>query len=249
MAAPDKQLKAYLSPSDQGKNAYAFGNTTEKIQCDRIADALEIALKRCGFLCINNKTASMVDRVSESNAWGADIHIPLHSNAYNGVVMGTRIFSYDLIGEGYKAAVAIFEELAPITPGTSENVKAYPALYEVRASAAPCVYIETEFHDTPEGAKWIIEHTTDIAEAICRGVCKHFGVEYVAATEGEEEKPVDEKRYQTLEELPAWAIPEATELVELGALKGNENGLDLTEDILRTMIINLRATKALISAN
>lgn len=239
--------KIYLSPSDQGKNAYAFGNTTEKIQCDRIADALEIALKRCGMLVINNKTASMADRVAESNAWGADLHMPLHTNAFNGVVMGTRIFSYDLIGEGYKAAVAIFEELAPITPGTSENVKAYPALYEVRASNAPCVYIETEFHDTEDGAKWIIEHTTDIAEAICRGVCKYFGINYIPAKAAATAEGGGENRYQTLEELPAWAIPEATELVELGALKGNEKGLDLTEDMLRCMIINLRATKALLA--
>ena len=58
----------------------------------------------------------------------------------------------------------------------------------------------------------------------------------------------DAVRYQNLEELPAWAVPEATELVELGALKGNEKGLDVTEDMLRTMIINLRATKALLAA-
>lgn len=236
--------KIYLSPSDQVKNAYAFGSTTEAIQCRRIADALEVALQRCGFLVINNKSASMADRVAESNAWGADLHTPIHTNAFNGEVMGTRIFSYDLVGEGYKAAVAIFEELAPITPGTSENIKAYPALYEVRASNAPCVYIEVDFHDTVEGAKWIIENVEAIAEAICRGICKYFGEEYIPPVK--EENAVDEKRYQTIEDVPEWAKPETQELIDLGALRGNENGLDVTEDMLRTMIINLRATKALI---
>lgn len=66
------------------------------------------------------------------------------------------------------------------------------------------------------------------------------------AKDEEVEAVAEVKRYQTLEELPAWAVPEATELVELGALRGNEKGLDVTEDMLRCMIINLRATKALL---
>ena len=237
--------KIYISPSDQVKNAYAAGNTTEAIQCRKIALRLAEALERCGFLAATNVTDGMVDRVNESNAWGADLHVCLHSNAFNGEVGGTRIFSYDLEGEGYEAAKAIFARLAPITPGTSENIKPYPALYEVRNSNAPCVYIEIDFHDVDAVALWIIENTQEIAEAICQGICDHYGVEYVVSEKAE--TVAEAKRYQKLEELPAWAVPEATELVELRALKGNEKGLDVTEDMLRTMIINLRATKALLA--
>lgn len=234
--------KIYLSPSDQVKNTYAAGNTNEAVQCRAIALALADALERCGMEAAANLSASMQERVAESNRWGADLHICLHTNAFNAQVMGTRIFSYDLEGEGYEAAKAIFTQLAPITPGTSENIKAYPGLYEVRASSAPCVYIETEFHDTPAGAAWITENTLAIAEAICRGICQYFGLPYVE----EEEEAVKEIRYQTAEELPPWAKPEAEELIGLGALKGNERGLDLTEDMLRCLIISLRSTKALL---
>lgn len=55
----------------------------------------------------------------------------------------------------------------------------------------------------------------------------------------------EEMRYQTIDDVPAWAKKETQELIDLGALRGNENGIDVTEDMLRTMIINLRATKAL----
>lgn len=55
----------------------------------------------------------------------------------------------------------------------------------------------------------------------------------------------EEMRYQTIDDVPAWAKQETQELIDIGALRGNENGLDVTEDMLRTMIINLRATKAL----
>lgn len=172
--------KIYLSPSDQTANKYAYGDTNEAVQCRRIADALEKALKRCGFAVKNNKTDSMQARVRESNDWGADLHVPLHTNAYNGKVSGTRIFTYDKSGKGYKCAKKVFRFLAPVTPGASESISVYDDLYEVKYTAAPCVYIESEFHDVAIVAKWIINHVEDIAEAICKGICDYFGVKYVA---------------------------------------------------------------------
>ena len=40
--------KVYLSPSDQRSNAYAYGNTTEDVQCGKIAEACKTALERSG---------------------------------------------------------------------------------------------------------------------------------------------------------------------------------------------------------
>lgn len=175
--------KIYLSPSDQNANTYAYGNTNEMVQCRRIADACEAALKRCGFEVINNQLAEMEGRVEESNAWGADLHVPIHTNGFNGEVAGTRIMAHDLSGEGYNASVAVFNALAPLTPGTSENVSAYPGLYEIRYATAPTVYVEAEFHDVPEIAKWIIENVVLIGEAIAKGVCNYFGYKYIDPAE------------------------------------------------------------------
>lgn len=180
--------RIYLSPSDQNANYYAYGNTNEMVQCQRIADACEVALKRCGFEVINNKTDTMEERVAESNAWGADLHVPIHTNAHNGVTTGTRIFSYDTSGEGYKASKAVFNVLAPKTPGTSESVTPYPALYEIRMPTAWSVYVEVDFHDVPKMAKWIIENVVLIGEAIAEGICNYFEVEYKADEAKPEEK-------------------------------------------------------------
>lgn len=171
--------KVYLSPSDQAGNKYAYGNTNEAIQCRRIADACEVALKRCGFEVRNNKTESMAARCEESDYWGADLHVPIHTNAYNGSVTGTRLFCYRTGSEGYKACQAVFAALAPLTPGTSENIRANTDLYETRVPAAPTVYIEVDFHDVPAVAKWIIENAEAIGEAICKGICSYFGKTYV----------------------------------------------------------------------
>jgi hypothetical protein len=92
--------------------------------------------------------------------------------------MGTRLFCYAIPGKGYNACKAVFAELAPLSPGTSESIQANSRLYEVRVPDAPSVYCECEFHDTAEGAKWIVEHTTDIGEAIAHGICNYFGVAY-----------------------------------------------------------------------
>lgn len=173
--------KIYLSPSDQNRNLYAYGNTNEMVQCRRIADACEAALKRCGFEVINNKLDEMEDRVTESNNWGADLHVCIHTNAFNGEVSGTRIMAGAMSGIGYEASKAVYNALAPKTPGTSENVSAYPNLYEIRNTTAYCVYVEAEFHDVPDIAKWIINNVVVIGEAIAEGICNYFGVKYVKA--------------------------------------------------------------------
>ena len=173
--------KIYLSPSEQPENLYAYGDTNEKVQCKRISAAAAEALKRCGFEVINATSTSLSVRCQESNKWGADLHVPIHTNAYNGQVSGTRILCYSLTGKGYKASKAVFDTLAPITPGKSENVSAAPGLYEVKNTKAPCVYIEVDFHDVPDVAKWIIEHTVEIGEAICKGICNYYGVMYKVA--------------------------------------------------------------------
>lgn len=190
--------KIYISPSDQTENRYAWGNTNEHAQCQRIAEAEAAALRRSG---VEVKLAAfgttMAQRCAESDAWGADIHSCVHTNAFNGKVSGTRMFCYSVPGKGYDACRAVFGQLAPLTPGTSENIQANPRLYEVRNPAAPSVYCECEFHDSIQGARWIVEHTTDIGEAIAKGLCEYLGAAYVPARQ-EAPKPAEPAQGDTL---------------------------------------------------
>lgn len=173
--------KIYVSPSDQTGNTYAYGDTNEAVVCREIAKKLCIALERCGFETktdyADGKNA-MYDRCKQSDEWGADLHIPIHTNAFNGQVTGTRIMSYNLTGEGYKASKCVFATLASVTPGASENISAHPELYEIRVPKATTVYVEVDFHDVPKIAKWLVENTEAVAEAICKGVCTYYKVSY-----------------------------------------------------------------------
>ena len=187
--------KIYLSPSSQPANVYAVGNTNEQEQCRKIAAKCAEALKRCGFEAKAGLSGTYQSRTKESNTWGADAHIPIHTNGCNGKVAGFRGFYSKAGGEGYKLLSAIAGEVEPITPGKSDGLSVQTGLYEINNSKAPCAYLELGFHDNPEEARYIIEHTDDLAEAICKGVCKHYGVKYVSpsgkptSTEKPAEKP------------------------------------------------------------
>jgi N-acetylmuramoyl-L-alanine amidase len=174
--------KIYVSPSDQVGNKYAYGNTNEAAVCREIAKKLCASLERCGFEAKTDYADgadAMYNRCRQSDAWGADLHIAIHTNAFNGQVTGTRIFSYNYTGESYKACKCVFDALAPVTIGTSENITARSELYEIRVPRAVSVYVEVDFHDVPKIAKWLIENTEATAEAICKGVCDYYGEKYV----------------------------------------------------------------------
>ena len=172
--------KIFLSPSDQTKNTYATGNTSEDIQCGKIAIAAKAALERCGFEVMLMQYATMAEKCAASDAFGADLHTPIHSNGFNEKVTGTRIFYFSEGGAGHQAAKAILARLGPVTPGAPDMVQAYPSLFEVRVPKAPTAYIEADFHDVATVADWIIDNTEVIGEEICHGICDYFGVPYIA---------------------------------------------------------------------
>ena len=187
--------KVFLSPSNQYDNVYAYGDTTEGVQCGKIAEACKVALERCGIQVMLKHNENMAEKCQASNSFGADLHVCIHTNAFNGSVSGTRMFCYNANGNGYKACKAIFNVLAPFTPGTSENIRPDPSLYEVRVPSAPTAYIEVDFHDVPSVAKWIIENTTEIGEKIAEGICSYFGIAYKAPTAP---KPAGNVMYQVV---------------------------------------------------
>lgn len=204
--------KVFLSPSNQYDNRYAYGDTTEGVQCGKIAEACKAALERSGVTVKLMHDESMQEKCAASNAFGADLHVPIHTNAFNGTVSGTRMFYYTEGGEGQKACQAIFARLAPVTPGTSENIRADASLYEVRVPAAPTAYIECEFHDNPTASKWIVENTGLIGEAIARGICDYFGVTFQEPEQPkpvEPEKPATDKLYRV--QVGAFAVRENAE--------------------------------------
>lgn len=172
--------KIYLSPSNQSGNKYAYGNTNEMEQCNRIADAAKEALERCGFTVKKApKGQDMNKSISESNSWGADLHMPIHTNAGGGA--GTMCMVYKKASENLKFANPIYAAVQAVTPGkTNYGVREYPDLSELCNTNAIAVYTEVDFHDNKDIAKWLIENVKMVGEAFAKGVCQAYGVTYKA---------------------------------------------------------------------
>lgn len=124
----------------------------------------------------------MQTRCPESDKFGADIHMPIHTNASvnGGYTGGTRVFCYN--ENGRKAAQAVCDTLGAISPGKDDRVSYNPGLYEINRPNALSVYVECEFHDTVTGANWIRSNINEIGEAICKGMCNYFDYAYVPSS-------------------------------------------------------------------
>lgn len=177
--------KIYLSPSNQNSNTYSAGNTNEMEQCNRIADYAKKALERCGFSVKKApKGQNMNTSISESNNWGADLHIPIHTNAGGG--KGTEVFIYSNSGENKQAGNAIYKRLVEVNATkTARYIGTYRyggTLAEIESTNAIAVYCECEFHDNKTYAQYIIDNAQKFGEAICKGVCDYYGVTYKSST-------------------------------------------------------------------
>jgi N-acetylmuramoyl-L-alanine amidase len=200
--------KIYLSPSSQVENSYATGKTNEQEQCRKIATACSNYLKAKGFETICADYGTMYSRVTESNKVKADLHVAIHTNATanHKTTGGTQVLLYALNGERYKAGKAVFNRLSPLTPGNSaEKIAAKPGFYEIKNADAVTVYVEVEFHDTKEGANYIINNVTAIGEAIAKGICDYYGVSTVQTKE--EKINADVKAWQTAAIADGYSFP------------------------------------------
>ena len=185
--------KIYLSPSNQNANTYYYGNTNEMEQCNRIAEAAEKHLKRNGYEVKRaQKGQDMNVSIRESNNWGADVHVPIHTNAGGG--RGALVMVHAKVPANSKYAQPVYDNLMDICPKgggygvrTDNEICGYD-LSEIVDTSAIAVYCECEFHDNAELAKWIIENVDKIGEAIAKGICEGDGKTYIPE---EPPKPVE----------------------------------------------------------
>ena len=169
-------MKVYVSPSTQERNI-GPGNYNEEIQMNIVADKLIPRLIEHGFEVKRNTPTMNLEQVTkDSNSWGADIHVAIHSNAGGGE--GTEIWVHKKGFTAEKLALAIYKYLAPLSPGKDRGVKENASYYETAKTNAPAVIIEVAFHDSLTEANWIMSNYEPIAEAILQGICEFAGVAY-----------------------------------------------------------------------
>lgn len=169
--------KIYLSPSSQTNNACSGGDSEAK-HCREIANAGEKYLKKNGYeVKVADPSLDVAGRIAESNAWGADVHIPIHTNAGKGD--GTLVLCFiGCVSNEYVKSV--YKAVASVSPGKDDGIKVRTDLAEITGTKAMCVYVECEFHDTY--GSWIDKNTNALGKAIAKGVCQAEGKPFNDAT-------------------------------------------------------------------
>lgn len=169
--------KIYLSPAAHGHdNPCSFDrNCGENVHCNLYMDELETILKACAFeVKRNSKGCNMNHAISDSNAWGADLHYVAHTNAGGGSY--SLLMAYDS-GKGWKYAEAIKAERAKVY-GKNIQIRSNPSLGELCRTKAIAVYDELVFHDNAEDIAWLHNHFRDMAMATAKAMCNIFGVAF-----------------------------------------------------------------------
>lgn len=190
MTTSDTGIRIFISPANHPK-PYIIKGCNEKQQMEKLAPLLIRELESYAGVTavlteVYSADQSYRGRPKEAAEKGCDFYVALHTNAGGG--KGACVFYHPALESSKAAALAVVKELNAVCPIKS-NRAVQPAVYpwslkywnlgELREPAAlgiPPILIEHEFHDTPDGAKWIISSLEAIAVADAAGIAAALGL-------------------------------------------------------------------------
>ena len=205
-----------------------------------VAALLAVELQKQGFETIQvapeQEDTPLPTRVDRANLAKADLYISIHANAFGdnwNSAYGIETFVHSLSDQQtVSIAKAIQGSLVTTTGRADRGVKENRSLYVLHATTMPAVLVESGFMTNLEEAKLLRSeaYRRTVARAIAKGVCDYYGKGYEASMEKEK------NRYQKLTDVPAWGKALIGEMVEKGCF-GDADHLDLSEDMLRVMVL------------
>lgn len=159
----------YLAPSNQYANRYSYGEYTEAEVCRMIAREAASFIAPHEAVRVSDARASMQAWVAESNNMNARLHVPIHTDAGRGRAgLGPLIMHYSPTHDNPYQNV--YDSLCNVVPWQGVGIRSNNALYELKQTVAPSIYIEVAAHDVSETAQWIVEHVAEIGRAIGEGL-------------------------------------------------------------------------------
>lgn len=174
---PIMSKSIYLSPSTQENNIGQVGYGSEEYRMNQVADIMVPLLKAAGLIVYRNRPEmTLAQVVADSNAKAPTVHFAVHTNAANKLARGAEVFASSPGGEREKLARAVYNRIEPLTPVADRGVKFNSALYELSKTVAPAALVEVDFHDTVNGAIWIMQNLELIARALVAGILDYFGL-------------------------------------------------------------------------
>ena len=241
------------TPYDSG----AVGNGyTEAVETRRMANAVAPLLRNYGFdVSIYDQSQDAYKVVTQGGSlplsgvsYVMEFHLNAAANDYggNGKTTGSEIFVHvNEAGVGVEQAILKRLQALGFTNRGVKRSSGLAVLKHVYKRGISHALIETCFIDDKDDMELYKAKFYEIAHAIADGVAEGFGKEVDDMTESEVKQIVTNMQaaetYDTIEECPAWAKPTIEKLVNKGYLNGSGDGLDLSYDMMRVLVINDRA--------
>jgi N-acetylmuramoyl-L-alanine amidase len=185
--------RIYLSPSNQPANKYCVGNTNEKVEMEAIAKKIKEILDEeynCeAVMATFYLNVDSAGRPKEAKDKGCHIYLAIHSNAGGGgKASGAVAFFHPESYNGKLLAAKVVKELNAICPIQSNrsipvesgmkqfNGIGYGEIRNPAKIGLASVLVETDFHDNPKTAQWIIDSKDEIARAYANAIVKTFNI-------------------------------------------------------------------------
>ena len=120
-------------------------------------------------------SSSLKARVTEANAWGADVFVSLHANASDiASASGQEAFVYALGSRAETLAKNILTQLNKTTGLKNRGVFARPSLYVLRRTVMPAVLVELGFITNGYDADLMANSPELFARGTANGILKYF---------------------------------------------------------------------------
>lgn len=197
--------KVYLSPSNhgEGQNKCLRSGCYEDKHTRPIAEACAKYLNAAGIETkIGAKSKNMAARCKESDSFGADLYVPIHTNAA-GASARYLLFMFYQDNETYRKIFnAVAPKLEAIYPGNvAAHFDARPELVEIKTPKAKTIYCELGFHTNQTDVDEFIHNPDKVGKALAEGICAYFGIS--TAEPEEPETPAEKTISQIADEVIA----------------------------------------------
>ena len=175
--------KVFLSPSDHGvgQNVCLHSGCYEDKHTRPIAEVCAKHLKNSGIeVMIGKPNQSLYERCRDSNLFGADLHVPIHTNAWSDPEMRYLMFMFYADNERYRKVFnAVAPELEAVYPGHGKSRFAVRKdLAEITSPHAVSLYCELGFHTNRTDCDEFIHNPEVVGKALAKGICKYKGVAF-----------------------------------------------------------------------
>ena len=176
--------KVFLSPSDHGvgQNKCLHKDCYEDKHTRPIAEVCAKHLKNSGVeVMIGTANQSLNQRCKDSDNFDADLHVPIHTNAWSDPEMRYLMFMFYADKSKYRNVFnAVAPEMEAVYPGNVKSVFVVRTdLAEITRPAAVSMYCELGFHTNKKDCDEFIHNPEVVGKALAKGICKYLGVKFV----------------------------------------------------------------------